>query len=380
DQPQKIIERLDKLADVARAACLILGPHQAKAVRLGLELHLRYWLGANKVDGWFHLIMPMLDAAVKMEEPDLQSRVYHMFSIFLYVCREKPGALQIMLDNAMEYAAEAKREDLRLLIRAESFNARAQAMSAEEASNEADAICKEARRLNYTYAEAMGYVALARNYLARRLYAESFAYAQQAFILFASLNVMGQAGAAVMFMLPSVRQIGTSDYHAHLSAYLEKLSQQTAIPFLQAIMSFFQARGLYERGDCEQARRSLLDAWRYYHAAHHRSGLKRCTHMLGLIQTRRGRWAIAERHLRAAHQYYSRVGEQTYAADAFYALAFVPYMQGDFPRARSLLIEAQAIARQLPEAQVRDRLISTIQVDIDDIDRRMRHVQPDGAL
>lgn len=380
DQPQKIVERLDKLADVARAACQVQGPHQAKAVRLGLELQLGYWLAANKVDDWFHLIMPMLDAAVKMEEPDLQSRVYHMFSIFLYVCREKPGALQIMLDNAMEYAVEAGRDDLRLLIRAESFNARAYSLNVEEARSEADAICMEARRLTYRYAEAMAYVALARNLSARHVYAELFAYAQQAFILFASINVMGQAGAAVMLMLPSVVQIGTSVYYARLMSYLDNLSRQTAIPFLQANTAFFQARSHYERHDYDQARRSIFDAWRWYHAAHHRPGLKRCTHMLGLIQTRRGRWAMAERHLLAAYQYYARVGEKTYAADACYALAFVPYKQGDLPRARPLLVEAQAIARQLPEAPVRDRLISTIQVDIDDIDRRLSEAQPDGAL
>jgi hypothetical protein len=99
--------------------------------------------------------------------------------------------------------------------------------------------------------------------------------------------------------------------------------------------------------------------------------------MLGLIQTRRSRWAIATRHLDAAYHYYTRVGEQTYAADTFYALAFVPYQQGDLQRARPLLVEAQAKARQLAEAPVRDRLIRTIQVDIDEIDRRMNETQPD---
>jgi hypothetical protein len=373
DEPAKIVERLDKIADVARAASQVKGEHRAKAIRLGLELRQRYWLAANKIDAWVDLIMPLMEAALDLEDRELQSRVYHAWSVYLYIARDRPTAVDIALEAASDYAEESGRADLKLLAQAERFNARVLKMSLPDAQAEADVILAEARRMKYDYVQGRAYLSLARAFAGKGLDKDIFACAQQALVFFVSLDVMGFAGESVNLMLGGLSFLAerAPTYPSQLMAYLDKLSQRSANPILQAALSYYHAVQQYHLKNYERAREYILLARRKYTAAHYRPTIKRCAHVLGLIQTKRGQWKMAERHLTAAYTYYKKAGEDVNAVQAYYALAFIPYEQSDWKCAKPLLEKTREMAEALPDAAARDKLVKSIQDDIDEIDRRL---------
>jgi tetratricopeptide (TPR) repeat protein len=373
DEPDKIVERLDKIADVARAASQIEGNHQAKAIKLGLELRLHYWMAGNKMDEWVNLIMPLLETALNIKDRELQSRIYHAWSLYLYIARDRPTAVDITLEAASDYAEESGRADLKLLARAERFNAGVLKMTLQEAQTEAQTVLVEAKQLKYDYVQGRAYLSLARACENRGLHTDTFAYAQQALVFFAPLNVTGLAGECVNFMLGSLiyRADYSAVYRSRLLDYLERLSQRSANPLLQAALSYYQGVQNYHLENYDRARDCMLHARRKYTAAHYRPSVKRCAHMLGLIQTKRGQWKMAERHLNTAFVYYADAGEKTNAVQAQYALAFIPFEQSDWMRARPLLQITLEMAQELPDEAARDRLMKLIQTDIEEVDRRI---------
>jgi tetratricopeptide (TPR) repeat protein len=373
DEPGKIVERLDKIADVARAASQIEGDHQAKAVKLGLELRLHYWMASNKMDEWVNLIMPLLETALNIQDRELQSRIYYTWSLYLYIARDRPTAVDVTLEAASDYAEESDRADLKLLARAERLNAGVLKMTLQDAQTEAHTILVAAKQLKYDYVQGRAYLALARACGNRGLYTQTFAYAQQALVFFAPLNVTGLAGECVNFMLGSLSYSAdySAVYRSRLLDYLERLSQYSVSPILQAALSYYQGVQNYHLENYDKARECMLHARRKYTAAHYRPSVRRCAHMLGLIQTKRSQWKMAERHLSTAYAYYADAGEKTNAVQAQYALAFIPYEQSDWLRARPLLQKTLEMAQELPDETARDRLVKLIQTDIEEVDRRL---------
>jgi hypothetical protein len=378
DEPGKIIERLDKIANVSRAASQIKGPHRAKAIKLGLELKLNYWQAANKLDKWVDLIFPLLEASLDIQDRTLESRVYRAWSVYLYTTRDQPAAARQALEAATDYAHESKRADLKLLARAECLNAGVLQMSLEQAQAEAEAILAEARQLKYDYVRGKVYLSLARAYDSRILSKESFAYAQQATIFFVRLNILTLAGESALFMLGSLSYTaegGSEHYRARLAAYLESVARRSASPILQGGVSYFQGLEHYRQGNYDNARACILVAQRQYAGARYRSGAWRCIHMVGLVQSKRGQWAMAARHLNAARTYYLSVGEDALAVEAQYALAFISYEQGDWARTRLLLEEMLQSAQQLSDEAARQQFVKNITADIESVDTHL--INPD---
>jgi hypothetical protein len=374
EEPDEIVGRLDKMAAVVLAACNVEGEHQAKAIKLGLELRQRYWLAANKMDDWVNLIMPMLKTALEIKDRELQSRLYHTWSVYLYVARDRPSAVHNALESASDYAEDSGRADLKLLVHVERLKADVLKMSLADIQAEADAIMAEAKQMKYDYVQARAYLLLGRAFSSKGLYNESFSYAQQALILFTSMHVMALAGEGVILMLGSLNyQSGfSSTYRTRLLDYLETLSRSTANnPILAAAQAYFQGVEYYHLEQYDRSREAILRARQRYATAHYRPSLKRCAHMLGLIETKRRRWALAEWHLTTAYAYYTNAGETTYAAQTEYALASIPFERQDWVAARSALAAARATAEQLPEGDARDRLIDLIDVDIADVERHL---------
>jgi hypothetical protein len=374
EEPEKIVERLDKMAAVALAACKIEGEHQVKAIKLGLELRQEYWMAANKLDAWVDLIMPMLKTALEIKDRELQSRLYHAWSVYLYVARDRASAVQNALESASDYADDSGRADLKLLVRVERLNANVLKMNLSDVQAEAAAILAEAKQTRYDYVQARAYLLLGRAFSSKALYKEAFSYAQQALLLFTSIHVMALAGEGVILMLGSLnyRPGYSSTYRALLMDYLETLSRHTANnPILAAAQAYFQGVEYYHLEHYDRAREFILRARERYVMAHYRPSLRRCAHMLGLIQTKRRRWEIAAWHLSTARTYYEKVGEKTNAVQTEYALASIPFEQQDWSTARSELVAARAAVLKLPDGAVRDRLISLIEADITEAERHL---------
>jgi tetratricopeptide (TPR) repeat protein len=373
DAPERIVDRLERIAGVALAASQIKGAHQAKALRLGLALKLWYWQAGDRLGEWVHLIMPLLQTAMDIEDRELQSQIYYAWSIYLYFSQDRPTAVEAALEAASDYAEESGRDDLKLLARAERFNTHALTMQLHDAQMEADAILVEARRLDFDYVQGRAYLSLARACEHRGLSKEAFLYAQQALTFFVPQNIEALAGDSITTMLGSLIQHNgrQTSYRSLLIDFLRLLSQHTGSPVLQAAACYFRGLEHYGCGDFDRARECMLHARRKYRIAHFRPSFRRCTHSLGLIYAKRGEWRMAEQYLKAAYQACVEAGEENQAAQAYYALAYLPVEQGDLRRARLWLVEALGKAEKLADEAVRKRLSESIRSDILEIDRRL---------
>jgi len=378
DTPQAIVDRLDTIAEVVLAASQVKGEHQAKAVRLGLALELEFWLARDRLDDWPNLIVPLLKTSLEIGDRELQSRIYRAWSMYLFVSQDRTRAAQALV-AALDYAGDAGREDLKLLIRAERFNLRVLEMSLDEAWAEAETLLAAARRLNYAYIQGRVYFSLARAYQIAALPRETFHYAQQALVIFLQWDVIGLAGECVGAMLNSLyhQDAHLDHYASRLLSTLETLGRSSASPFFQAVACYNQGLRLYHRADYERAREQVLRAWLIYRTLKYRESIERVKHMLGLIQIKRHRWITAERHLRAACAYYERAGQAAYTVHAYHALAFIWYEQDDFPHALTALEGVLVQAQALPEKAAREWLVRLVSADIDDVRRRLNG-QPDS--
>jgi hypothetical protein len=260
------------------------------------------------------------------------------------------------------------------LVRVERLNANVLKMNLSDVQAEAAAILAEAKQTRYDYVQARTYLLLGRAFSSKALFMEAFSYAQQALLLFTSIHVMALGGESVILMLGSLnyRAGYSSTYRALLMDYLETLSRHTANnPILAAAQAYFQGVEYYHLEHYDRAREFILRARQYYVTAHYRPSLRRCAHMLGLIQTKRRRWAVAAWHLGTARTYYEKAGEKTNAVQTEYALASIPFEQHDWPTARSELVAARAAVLKLPDGAVRDRLIALIEEDITEAERHL---------
>jgi len=246
-------------------------------------------------------------------------------------------------------------------------------MSLNEAWAEAETLLAGARRLNYAYILGRVYFSLARAYQIAALPKDTFQYAQQALVIFLQWDVIGLAGECVGAMLNSLyyQDAHLDHYASRLLATLETLGRSSASPFFQAVACYNQGLRLYHRADYERAREQVLRAWFTYRALKYRESIERVRHMLGLIQIKRHRWATAERHLKAACAYYERAGQAAYVVHAHHALAFIPYEQGDLPRALEALEAVLVQAQTLPEKATREWLVRLVSADIDDVRHRL---------
>jgi hypothetical protein len=315
--------------------------------------------------------MPMLKTALEIKDRELQSRLYHTWSVYLNIATSP--AIENALEAALDYADDSGRADLKLLVRVERLNASVLKMNLSDIQTEAAAVLAEAKQTKYDYVQARVYLLLSRAFSSKGLYRDSFSYAQQALLLFMSIHA-ALAGESVILMLGSLSYLSgfSATYRTLLLDYLETLSRHTANnPILAAGQAYFQGVTYYHLEQYDRSRESILRARQYFVVAQYRPNLWRCSHMLGLIQTKRRRWKLAEWHLNTAYSYYMNAGETTYAAQTEYALASIPFEQQDWIGARSALAAARATAQKLPEGSARDRLISLIDVDIAEVERHL---------
>ncbi len=385
DEPDLIVERLDELAAMVRAAISVQGPGMndperlpslKKAVRLGLELKLKYWLRANKFEDWIDLIGPLLTTAIQIKE--FQPAVFLHWSIYHYTDGELARA-QKALAVSREFAAESGREDLALLAQSYQFNFDAPQMNLDNVEKQAEELISKARRLGYGFVRGQVYVSLARAYADQlRNSRKAFEYAQQALAILIHDDSVEMAGEALTLMLgmTGIKNNYSSVYRDRLRSYFEWIIEKSVNPIFQAAAYFFQGRDQYfYQGQFDEAMLPLLYAWRKYRQAHMPDNVARTLHMLGLVQTKRHHWPAAEFYICEALKRYRTMGHKSYEIHALHAHAFIPYEYQNWFRALSRLEVALAMALEHPDA-VSQAVIDEIKADIEDVKRKCQEPDP----
>ncbi len=374
DQPRVIANRLEELAEVARAAASIKGDHQPKAIRLGLALQVEYWWSRNKLTRWKDLVSPMLIQALDLHDSELESEIYRAWATYLYITAETDvEAARNAISAAEDYASDSGREDLQLLMRAERFNIDVLDITLDQACAQAADILAGARRMRFDYVRGRVYRSLARAYAKAGLPVDVFNYAQQALAVFSLEQDYSAMAACISMMFNSLyRNRPASDSYANqLLAYLDSLALRSVSPQVPAGFYYAHALRCFRRDEYDSAREFMLKAWLHYRVMRFRLSLMRVEHMLGLIQTKRHHWWAAERYLTACRDFYERIGDPAHAIHARHGLAFIPFEQGDYPRALAALEDVLHHAQRLEETESRVRLVKLITDDINEVKRRI---------
>ncbi|NLF78402.1 MAG: hypothetical protein GX573_22140 [Chloroflexi bacterium] len=373
DEPEIVVREMERIVPILKAAIEVDGPHQPKAITIGLELNLDYWWRRNRLHEWIAVLMPLLSHALNLGRADFLTTIYRAWALCLHLMG-KTGAAARALEAAADYAQDAERADLALLVRAEIFNFQVWEMSLNKAQAEARMLLDEARRLDFPYVQGRTYLSMARIYQRHGADPERiFIHAQQAFLFLNQANVPGLAAEAVNAMIGALQLTGQhpGGYVAQLFETLESLIRRTANPWPQGALYHVQSVAHYHRGQLDEARRTALLSYQLFRELSYSHGRTRATHQLGLIQTRRHCWNLAELHLKGVLRTYQALHEDTMAVNARHALAFIAVEQGDDPRALVLLQAALDAARALSPGPERDRLIELIQPDIDEVRKRL---------
>jgi tetratricopeptide (TPR) repeat protein len=368
DSPQIIADKIDEIVKVIDSALEVDGPHVPKALKLGLELEMRYWVYDNRLQDWLNFMVHMLEKAIELGDAALISEVYRAWSIYLYVTREQAKAKKA-IESALEYANDTDQEPLKLSVRAERFNLYLHDLSLKDAQAEAERLIEEADRLRFPYVKGRAYLTLALKYQMLVLPAEAFTAAQQALTCFAAPEIIGMQAYAVSLMLGNLQVIQVNAvqmpaYRMQLLNYLTMLISHSVNPQFKAAVAHLQANEAYYLDKPIEARRHALIAWLNYRNINHDTISSRdIQHVLGMIENKLDHPALAERHLRAAISYFQAVNETLRQIYALHALAWVPYMHGDPLRATAFMDEALALIDRLPEPQTQESLRTWLQAD-----------------
>lgn len=374
DSPEIIVKKLDKIAKAIRAALDVKGDHIPKAVKLALELEMRYWAYDNRYEEWLGLMGQLLKVAPDLDDVALKSEIFRAWGVYLHVMREQAKA-KVAVKVALEYAEESRQESLRLLTRAEDFHLSIRSMSLSEAQSEASALFAAAERLHFPYVMGRACLSLAWRCQQLSLSQRAFNAAQQALVCFASPEIVGMQAYAVSLMLSNIQFNNTHSpaYRQRLLNYMTTLIQRSVNSHFRAEVAHLQANEAYYQGRYAEARRYALIAWLNYRDINHDAiGCRDMQHLLGMIENQLGRPAAAERHLKAAGAYFRAAGETMRRINAQHALAWVPFMHGDPARALEILDGAIALIDTLAEKASRETVRNLLLEDRQKIELTLR--------
>lgn len=362
DNPAAICARLDELASIVIAALEVEGPHRKKAVRLGLALDREYWIVCDKLDDWNNLLHPLLRAALYLRE--FQSEVYRIWSQYRYVNWQFPGALSA-IDASITFAEESGREDLQLLARSDRFNFGLYGLTLEEAEEQAAQLIEDARRLDYRFVWGRAYYTLARAYDRNSLTEKWFECTQQALAILAPTEMELVAESVVMMLAILNRNSSRlPKYQAQLRQYLATTAEGALSPAVEAGLHYIQGLDHFHHEDYENAFNELLIALQKYQKGRFQYSIYRVRHMLGIVETKRRHWEIAEEYLRSAYRGYMRLGDDAYALHALHAAAFIPFEQKNYALTIQKLIMLRSKASRLRELQARNQLVQRFENDL----------------
>lgn len=361
NDPPAMAEHMDWLVGLIQAAVTVRGRHRAKAIELGLALRRNFWQSADRIDRLQGFLLLLLSACREIESPVLEARVYQAWGVCMQTWGEKPN-VERALENALEIAVESHREDVALLVRAELFNVHVPSMDVEPALSEANELLVAARRLEQPFVMGRVYLSLARLYGRRVLFRQAFMYAQQAFIVFASIQYIEWTGEPLVEMVNCLQSTfcRSDAYRWQILQYLERHPARLEGPRIQAAYHRNVAIYWYRREEFELARRHAVQSYCLARTGVYPSNILLSCQMLGLVQTKRKQWG-------AARHYLTKTAETMKAADLTnsyiavkHALAFIPFEQHKWHDAivqlSEVLLEAREVLDDVSYARVRENI------------------------
>lgn len=380
DEPRAIAQRLEEIASVVLAACEVRGPHLPKAIRLGLALRPEYWVARGQMDKWLRLLAVLLIKAIATGDSQLQSEVYGAWSIYLYLTNSRAKARQA-LEAALEYASDARRDDLALVMRAERLNVDAETLSLPEAHVAARSILASAQQQQFHYVLARVYQTLARVYLLAELNRTAFMYAQQSLIYAQRAHDWTLVGECILFMVMCLQHSGNraNAYTGALLRQLATLARLSTSSYVHAGLCYGKALRLYDAEQVSEARRCALHAWVIYRGLERPRWVVGCRHLLGLIRARSGRWRAAERHLRAAQAGHLALNDYVLATTIRQELAGVFLQEGNPQRALAELLAVREEVLALTTLEARHKRLAEVDAAISGVREILGTAQPGQA-
>jgi tetratricopeptide (TPR) repeat protein len=364
---QFVAANLDKITEILKAALEVKGPHQEKVIRRALELEHYYWVTPGKINAWVDLLGPMLSHALNISDPELTSLLFRSWGTYIYLIQSgsKPDASQQAFTAAMEYAAESDREDIRLLAQVERLNLNAHDLAElEGVKAQAEIILEKARNLHFPYVQGRVYYSIAIAYIRAGNLASAFEYAQYAAAIFMRIHNDPLAGQSLLNMIAALPQEQYVPYKNQLFEHLYRVLKRSNNVLLETLAYQSLSCQLLKQNKYDEARKVVLESWCLDRASHYRGNYGSTRHMLGMIQAERHRWVIARHHINTAYTHYKNTNERLQAANAHHAMAYIPLVKKDYPRAQMELNEALEEAYTLPPSRGRERLIGLIKADI----------------
>ncbi len=375
--PQKILNLLETISDYVIASVNTPGDHQEKIVRLGLSLRSDYWLSRGMWKPWRDTLMPVLKIALSFPNYELVAEAYRQWGIFLYLSSAQDGSQQAF-NAAIEYAETSKDPRLVLMAHAERFNAQAAYLSRSEAETQASAILDKARGQKNVFVMGRVYLTLARAYAHQNLYTENFMAAQQAFLYFAKAGNSEYVLSALNQMISALSYQYQDTYSPHYKKHLlhvyRVVAKNSASPHFQANFYHYQGFLCFQKQDYKQARSYIIRAWSKQRSLRQHFNCAIEIHMLGMIESKRKNWLLAEQFFTTAIKRYHKLGNQVKGVQARYARAYLSFEKQDFEAAVSQLEAVLPFARQIEERAVREQLIADIQADIEAAHRNLAQV------
>ncbi|HEX3050288.1 MAG TPA: hypothetical protein VHP83_06520 [Aggregatilineaceae bacterium] len=366
--PQKILNLLEDISDYVIAAVNTKGDHREKVIRLGLSLRSDYWLSRGMWKRWRDTLMPVLKTALSLPNYELVTEAYRQWGIFLYLSSAQDGS-QIAFNTAIEYAETSKDPRLSLMAHAERLNAQAAQLPRLEVEAQATAILASARGQNNVFVMGRVYLTLARTYAHQNLYTENFMAAQQAFLYFARAGNSEYVLSALSQMISALsyqyQDTYSPHYKQHLLRVYRAVAKNSASPHFQANVYHYQGFLCFQKQNYQQARSYIIRAWSKQWSLRQYFNCAIEIHMLGMIESKRKNWLLAEQLFTTAIKRYHKLGNRVKGVQARYARAYLPFEKQDFEAAVSQLEAVLPFARQIEEQAVRDQLIADIQADID---------------
>ena len=313
---------------------------------------------------------------MEVGDEQLRSQVFRAWSIYLYLSGSSSRAHRA-LESALRNAMDARRADLALMMQVERFNVSIKNCDLGTAEREMRAIVQEAQRLSFPYVAARAFFAMARAYNRADLSRPAFSMAQQSLVYAVRLRDWSLSGECLGLMLHNIQRADgrASRYVKRLLEYLSTLAQKSANPYVRAAIYYGEAVWLYHREQLELARQHTLKAWLIYRMLRDTRSAKIAEHMLGMIQYRRKRWRVAERHLEAVRSYFLRENDPVRVISAEHAIAYSFCERGHWQEGLHRLKAVHRQARSLGEGKHILRLIRMIEADIATARRQLRAVE-----
>ncbi len=393
DTPEVIVQELDKISRVIKAAVALKSPFLPQIIRLALKLEPRYWMAAGQAKKGMYFFEHLWPHVRDFGDKQLWSEFFTAWGRYVAFLKNSVAGRHLF-EWALDEIPETAQEDFRLLLRAELFNVQVTQLSCAEVKAQSDALLEDAERLNFPYIKGRVYYTLARRYRHTGDLARTFEYAQQSLCYFYPRGTLELATQAMGDMYVSLvggiseEDVSRQVYANCLFEAWEQLVARNINPWYRAAAWHIQAYQLSQQGFYQRAHHIARRAWRVYSRTSDKFGKAQIRHLLGMMYAKQGNWDCAVHHVRRAQLAYEAIGETEHALHAQHVLAYMPVerAKGELREKahlreaeKRLLAVREAIEARITDPATRERMLRLVEEDIAAVKRRLACGRHNGA-